>query len=518
MSDYNFELSKKVYGKGSYTNVIDTTFKQLTPPVPEDTDTVENLFRLYDKLFFVIDKEGDTLSHRYLVDKSLEYIGRIATTPVTASVTQSVIPKIELTDQPLLYRNLIKNPSAEEGITGWNVIQGTLRVGKYNTREFGGDFVKIDSDAITNPQKTNLTVDEIKQSNKYYSDLTPGENFFTSFRPTDDGILSVAYQEIDITDLTKLVNNPNITLEGKELTTSQSIDIGTSTENISVPQVIKLFYADFFAWFGTTTIKNRGNIFGGPSQNIFTYFTNDTVEVKLDFLDKNNLSIYNIVIQNFKAVSNESRAYASVPGVSFVNNESLKPYICLYSGFSTIKPARGFNDIPLYKQFDTSREDFNIIIDTSKIKPLIIPNKNDGIFNKDAVKIRVELKFKRREQAPIERTITESRACQATIDNINFRIFPVFVTGSVEVTTQTSDITGTISTVKLFGSVSDTPNQTINILSPDAVLGTSPDSVIGVNLNNTGPGAPVGGTRPNTGTGTGQPKPTPTIRLPRRIQ
>lgn len=493
MSETNFELSKKVFGKGSYTNVIDTTFKQLLPPEPENTDTVENLFRLYDKLFFLIEKEGDQLSHRYLVNKSLDYLGReIPITPVTQSI---VIPKIELTDHPLLYKNIIKNPSAEDGISSWNIVQGTLRVGKYNTTEFGGDILKIDSDSITNPLKTNLTVSEVKQSNKYYSDLTPGENFFTSFKPTDEGILTLAYQEIDLTPLSGLINNPNVTVEGQELFTSQSVTVGNDVQNISVPQVVKLFYADFFAWFGTTTIKQKGNIFGGPSQNIFTYFTNDTVEVKLDFIDKNGFSIYNITIQNFKAVSNESRAYASVPGARYVNNINEKPYIVLYSGFSTIKPARGFNDIELYKQFDTGGEDFNITIDTSKIKPLIIPSRYDGIFNKDAAKVRIELKFKRREQATTERNIPESKACQATIDNINLRVFPVFVTGSVEVTTTTSELQGTVSTVKIYGAETNIPNTTFDLkVSPDISINTG-TSIIGVNINNKPPGPPVSGNR-----------------------
>lgn len=498
MSENTFELSKKVYGKGSYTNVIDTTFKQLLPPEPEDTDTVENLFRLYDKLFFVIEKEGDQLSHRYLVNKSLDYLGRVeSAAPVTQSV---IIPKIELTDHPLLYKNVVKNPSAEDGINSWNVVQGTLRVGKYNTTEFGGDILKIDSDAITSPLKTNLTVGEVKQSNKYYSDLTPGENFFTSFKPTDEGILTLAYQEIDLTPLNALINNPNVTVEGQQLFTSQSVNVGNDVQNVNVPQVVKLFYADFFAWFGTTTIKQRGNIFGGPSQNIFTYFTNDTVEVKLDFIDKNGFSIYSIIIQNFKAVSNESRAYASVPGAKFVNNANEKPYIVLYSGFSTIKPLRGFNDIQLYKQFDTGGQDFNIVIDTSKIKPLIIPSRFDGVFNKDAAKVRIELKFKRREQALAERNVTESKACQATIDNINFRVFPVFVTGSVEVTTTTSELRGTVSTVKIFGAETNVPNNTFDLkVSSDITVGAG-TTVTGINANNKPDGPPVGGNRGGGGT------------------
>jgi hypothetical protein len=68
-------IKKTVYNKEQFTKIVDNTFTTYKQPVPEqDPDTIEELFRLYDKLYFEIDLEGQTQSHRYLVNKSLELI------------------------------------------------------------------------------------------------------------------------------------------------------------------------------------------------------------------------------------------------------------------------------------------------------------------------------------------------------------------------------------------------------------------------------------------------------------
>ncbi len=77
----DIQLQKTVFGKVDFTKVVDTTFKTFTQPVPEeDLDTPEELFRLYDKLYYSIDIEGDTESHRYLVNKSSELLNFDAVT------------------------------------------------------------------------------------------------------------------------------------------------------------------------------------------------------------------------------------------------------------------------------------------------------------------------------------------------------------------------------------------------------------------------------------------------------
>ena len=49
------EIQKTVFNKPEFDNVIDREFKFFTPPEDlEDNDTVQELFRLYNKLYFEI--------------------------------------------------------------------------------------------------------------------------------------------------------------------------------------------------------------------------------------------------------------------------------------------------------------------------------------------------------------------------------------------------------------------------------------------------------------------------------
>lgn len=85
----DIQIQKTVFGKVDFTKVVDTSFTTFTQPIPaEDTDTPEELFRLYDKLYYTIDLEGDIQSHRYLVDKSSELVGFDA-------ITQDIQPLLD---------------------------------------------------------------------------------------------------------------------------------------------------------------------------------------------------------------------------------------------------------------------------------------------------------------------------------------------------------------------------------------------------------------------------------------
>ena len=71
----DIQITKTVYNKTEFSKVIDKSFRTYTQPVPEeDLDTPEELFRLYEKLYFVIDIEGEENSHEYLIRKSSELI------------------------------------------------------------------------------------------------------------------------------------------------------------------------------------------------------------------------------------------------------------------------------------------------------------------------------------------------------------------------------------------------------------------------------------------------------------
>tara|TARA_R110000803_G_scaffold107720_3_gene175876 strand:+ start:1095 stop:1427 length:333 start_codon:yes stop_codon:yes gene_type:complete len=61
------------YKKSEIETVVDTeftTFVKATPLI--DTDTVNEFFRLYDKLFYSIPVEGEKNSHQYILTKSSE--------------------------------------------------------------------------------------------------------------------------------------------------------------------------------------------------------------------------------------------------------------------------------------------------------------------------------------------------------------------------------------------------------------------------------------------------------------
>ena len=71
----DIQIRRTVYNKTEFSKVIDKGFKTYTQPIPEeDTDTEEELFRLYEKLYFTIDIEGEQNSHEYLIKKSSELI------------------------------------------------------------------------------------------------------------------------------------------------------------------------------------------------------------------------------------------------------------------------------------------------------------------------------------------------------------------------------------------------------------------------------------------------------------
>jgi len=71
----DINIQKTVFNATEFNKVVDTTFRTFTQPVTaEDLDTPDELFRLYEKLYYVINIKGDTNSHEYLIKKSSELI------------------------------------------------------------------------------------------------------------------------------------------------------------------------------------------------------------------------------------------------------------------------------------------------------------------------------------------------------------------------------------------------------------------------------------------------------------
>jgi hypothetical protein len=73
-------LVKEVYGRNTYTRIINTEFSELYSAVtasaaPDTQLTVEAFFDAYNDLFFQIPATGDLNSHEYLVKRSGEYLG-----------------------------------------------------------------------------------------------------------------------------------------------------------------------------------------------------------------------------------------------------------------------------------------------------------------------------------------------------------------------------------------------------------------------------------------------------------
>ena len=85
----DINIQKTVFNTVEFNKVIDNTFKTFTQPVvSQDTDTPEELFRLYEKLYYVIDVEGEVNSHEYLVKKSSELL-------TFDTVTQDIQPLLD---------------------------------------------------------------------------------------------------------------------------------------------------------------------------------------------------------------------------------------------------------------------------------------------------------------------------------------------------------------------------------------------------------------------------------------
>jgi hypothetical protein len=71
-------VQKTVFNKDTYGRVINTQFSQLlNQGTTEETlsFTVDNFFELYEELFYQIPKEGDTNSHKYILQKEADYLG-----------------------------------------------------------------------------------------------------------------------------------------------------------------------------------------------------------------------------------------------------------------------------------------------------------------------------------------------------------------------------------------------------------------------------------------------------------
>lgn len=69
-----YKLSKTLLNKKEVSKVINLDFTTFSQPTTEqDTDTIQELFRLYDKLYLEIPLQGPQ-SHEYLIEESSKLV------------------------------------------------------------------------------------------------------------------------------------------------------------------------------------------------------------------------------------------------------------------------------------------------------------------------------------------------------------------------------------------------------------------------------------------------------------
>lgn len=73
------QIQRKIFGKTTFSNVVDTEFNQLVPKeeqaVVKEDATVDSFFASYDTLFYDIPPSGSIKSHLEIVTRSSEYLG-----------------------------------------------------------------------------------------------------------------------------------------------------------------------------------------------------------------------------------------------------------------------------------------------------------------------------------------------------------------------------------------------------------------------------------------------------------
>ena len=67
-------LDKTVYLKENFSRLVDSNFNFFVQNTDETPFTIPDFFKLYEQIFEFIPKEGETESHRYILNKSAEYL------------------------------------------------------------------------------------------------------------------------------------------------------------------------------------------------------------------------------------------------------------------------------------------------------------------------------------------------------------------------------------------------------------------------------------------------------------
>lgn len=107
-------IQKQAFDKNAFGKIINTQFSQLLNQQSAETSpafTLEDFFVLYEQLFYQIPKEGDTNSHRYILNKEAEYLGVI----VNEEDIQALLDEITSLRQQVLDSQTIINDISKTG-------------------------------------------------------------------------------------------------------------------------------------------------------------------------------------------------------------------------------------------------------------------------------------------------------------------------------------------------------------------------------------------------------------------
>ena len=103
-------IEKQVFDKNTFGKVVNTQFNQLLNQQGTETTqvtTVDEFFVLYDELFYQIPKEGETNSHRFILQREAEYLGVIIDqTDIQALLDEITSLRQQLLDSQTLLKDL----------------------------------------------------------------------------------------------------------------------------------------------------------------------------------------------------------------------------------------------------------------------------------------------------------------------------------------------------------------------------------------------------------------------------
>ena len=106
-------IQRTVFDKDQFTKVVDTNFSQLinTQSLEEQPSfTLDDFFQLYEDLFNQIPIEGDTNSHRYILQREAEYLGvQIDKDDLQALLDEITSLRQEVLDSQTIINDLTNN-------------------------------------------------------------------------------------------------------------------------------------------------------------------------------------------------------------------------------------------------------------------------------------------------------------------------------------------------------------------------------------------------------------------------